>query len=153
MNDQPTELLLTMTCAVDAPREQVFRMLTESVELAKWWGPRGFTLPETQLDLRVAGRYRFFMQPPDGDLFHLSGEFLEIDPPGRLVYTFRWDEPTPDDRETVVTLSLTDIGDATEISLSQGLFATEERLSLHRNGWLESFEKLRAAVASGSRGP
>jgi uncharacterized protein YndB with AHSA1/START domain len=105
----------------------------------------GFTLPETKLDLRVAGRYRFSMQPPDGDLFHLSGEFLEIDPPGRLVYTFRWDEPTPDDRETVVALSLTDLGDATEISLSQGLFATEERLSLHRSGWLESFEKLRVA--------
>jgi uncharacterized protein YndB with AHSA1/START domain len=150
MNEQLSGLLLTLTWAVDAPREKVFRMLTEPIEMARWWGPRGFTLPETELDLRVAGRYRFSMQPPDGDLFHLSGEFLEIDPPSRLVYTFGWDEPTPDDRETVVTLSLTDLGDATEISLSQGLFATEERLSLHRNGWLESFEKLRTVIASGS---
>jgi uncharacterized protein YndB with AHSA1/START domain len=81
-------------------------MLTEPLELAKWWGPHGFTIPETQLDLRTGGGYRFTMKPPEGDPFHLAGEFLQIDQPSRLVYTFRWVEPTPDDRETVVTLSL-----------------------------------------------
>ena len=90
------------------------------------------------------------MRPPDGDVFHLSGEFLEIDPPGRLRYTFRWEEPTPVDRETVVTLSLVAIADATDVSLSQGWFATEERLALHRGGWTDSFEKLRAVIDSGA---
>jgi uncharacterized protein YndB with AHSA1/START domain len=150
MNEQPSGLLLELRCAVDAPREQVFRMLTEPVELAKWWGPHGFTTPEVELDLSVGGRYRFSMRPPDGDLFHLSGEFLEIDPPGRLGYTFRWEEPTPDDRETVVTLSLVTAAVATEVCLSQGLFATEERLALHRGGWTDSFEKLRAVIESGA---
>ena len=79
------------------------------------------------------------MQPPDGDRFHLAGEFLEIEPPSRLVYTFRWEEPDPDDRETVVTLSLDEVGDATQVSLSQGEFATEARLELHRSGWTDSF--------------
>jgi len=143
---QPSGLLLTMTCAVDAPRERVFRMLTEPVELAKWWGPRGFTTPEIELDLSVGGGYRFGMQPPEGELFHLAGEYFEIDRPSRLAYTFRWEEPTPDDRETVVSLSLAAIGDATELSLSQGMFATKERRSLHRNGWSDSFEKLRAVI-------
>jgi uncharacterized protein YndB with AHSA1/START domain len=50
------------------------------------------------------------MKPPDGQAFHLAGEFLEIDPPGRLVYTFRWEEPDPDDRETVVALALDAVG-------------------------------------------
>jgi len=88
------------------------------------------------------------MQPPDGDLFHLSGEFLEIDPPSRLVYTFRWEEPDPDDRETVVALSLQPVGDATKVWLSQGEFATEARLALHRSGWTDSFEKLRELIDS-----
>lgn len=149
MNDQPSGLLLTLNYVVDAPRERVFSMLTEPVELAKWWGPRGFTTPETELDLRVGGGYRFSMQPPDGDPFHLAGEFLQIDPPSRLVYTFRWEEPTPDDRETVVTLSLDPVGDATELSLSQGLFATEERVALHRDGWTDSFDKLREVIETG----
>lgn len=150
MNLQSGGLLLELGCVVDAPRERVFTMLTEPVELAKWWGPHGFTTPEVELDLSVGGRYRLSMQPPDGDLFHLSGEFREIDPPDRLGYTFRWEEPTPDDRETIVTLSLVAVADATEISLSQGLFATEERLALHRGGWTDSFEKLRAVVESGA---
>ncbi|HEX6921673.1 MAG TPA: SRPBCC domain-containing protein [Actinomycetes bacterium] len=149
MNDQPSGLLLTLNYVVDAPRERVFSMLTEPVELAKWWGPRGFTTPEAELDLRVGGNYRFSMQPPDGDPFHLAGEFLQIDPPSRLVYTFRWEEPTPDDRETVVTLSLDPVGDATELSLSQGLFATEERVALHRSGWTDSFDKLREVIETG----
>ena len=150
MSAQPDGLVLALTWALNAPIGQVFRALTQPATLAKWWGPAGFTTPEIELDLRVDGAYRFGMQPPDGDLFHLAGEFLEIDPPRRLSYTFRWEEPDPDDRETVVTLSLEDLGDATEVSLSQGVFATEARLELHRNGWTESLVKLRELMESGA---
>jgi len=149
MDDEPGGLLLELTCALSAPRERVFRLLTDADELSRWWGPEGFTVPETELHLEVGGSYRFSMKPPEGDLFHLAGEYLEIDPPRRLVYTFRWDEPTPDDRDTVVTLSIEAIGDTTEISLSQGLFATAERLALHRSGWTDSFEKLRKIAEQG----
>ena len=117
MNARAGGLVLELTCIMSAPQERIFRTLTEPAELAKWWGPRGFTTPEIGLDLRVGGGYRFAMQPTDGDLFRLSGEFLEIDPPSRLVYTFRWEEPDPDDRETLVELSLDAVGDATEVSL------------------------------------
>ena len=142
MNEQPNGLVLKLRRVVDAPPERIFDLLTEPAEVAKWWGPHGFTTPEIELDLSVGGGYRYTMQPPDGEAFHLSGEFIEIDPPSRLAYTFRWDEPDPDDRETVVTLSLAAVGDATEVSLSQGEFATDERLALHSNGWADSFEKL-----------
>jgi uncharacterized protein YndB with AHSA1/START domain len=147
--DGPTdELWLSTVCVVEAPRDRVLRLLTEPAELARWWGPHGFTTPEADLDLRVGGHYRISMQPPDGDVFHLAGEFLEIDRPSRLVYTFRWEEPTPDDRETVVTLGLEAVGEATEFTLRQGPFATEERLALHREGWSDSLEKLRDLARS-----
>jgi uncharacterized protein YndB with AHSA1/START domain len=90
------------------------------------------------------------MHPPEGDRFHVSGEYLEITPPSSLAYTFRWDEPTPDDRETVVTLTVGPAGDATELSLRQGGFATEERLALHRDGWSDSLDKLAALLQAGS---
>jgi uncharacterized protein YndB with AHSA1/START domain len=150
MNARAGGWVLELKFVVGAPRERIFRALTEPAELAKWWGPRGFTTPGIDLDLRVGGGYRFTMQPPGGDPFHLSGEFLEIDPPGRLVYTFRWDEPDPDDRPTVVTLSLGDVADATQVSLSQGEFATEARLALHRGGWTDSLEKLRELIEPGA---
>ena len=150
MNRQPRGLVLELKCLLAASRQRIYRTLTEPAELANWWGPHGFTTPEIELDLSVGGGYRFAMQPPDGDSFHLSGEFLEVDPPTRLAYTFRWDEPDPDDRETVVMLSLDSVGGGTEISLSHGEFATEARLALHRSGWADSFEKLRELIESGA---
>jgi uncharacterized protein YndB with AHSA1/START domain len=63
-------------------------------------------------------------------MFRLVGEFLEIDPPRRLAYTFRWEEPDPDDQETVVTLSLDALGDARRVS--QGEFASEHGSSCPR---------------------
>lgn len=86
-NAQPAGLVLNLECTLDAGPEVVFKMLTE---LVTWWGPHGFSMPAAELNLTVGGRYRFRMTPPDGEPFHLSGEFLEIDPPWRLVYTFRW---------------------------------------------------------------
>jgi uncharacterized protein YndB with AHSA1/START domain len=65
-----------------------------------------------------------------------------VDVHRQLAYTFRWDPADPDDRETVVTLSLRDDGDRTGVELTQGEFATEGRLSLHDGGWSDSFEKL-----------
>jgi uncharacterized protein YndB with AHSA1/START domain len=127
---------------VDSPRERIFSALTDAAEVARWWGPHGYTMAEIDIDLRAGGGYRFTMQPPAGDRFHLAGEFLEIEPPRRLVYTFRYQEPDPDDRQTVVTLSLEEVGDTTHVSLSQGDFATEARLELHRSGWTDSFERL-----------
>jgi uncharacterized protein YndB with AHSA1/START domain len=148
----PGGLVLELTRVLAAPRDRVFGALTEPGQVTTWWGPRGFATPEIDLDLRVGGSYRFGMQPPDGDLFHLSGEFLEIVPLRRLVYTFRWEEPDPDDRDTVVRLSLDDVDDGTRVSLSQGEFATEARRALHRDGWSDSFDKLSALVGSASGG-
>jgi uncharacterized protein YndB with AHSA1/START domain len=142
VTEQKDRLILGQERVFDAPLERVFELLTVPTELAKWWGPHGFTTSEIHLDPRVGGRYRFTMQPPDGEAFHLAGDFLEVHPPDRLSFTFRWDEPDPDDRETIVVLSLGSVGGATAVSLSQGEFATEGRLELHRQGWAESFEKL-----------
>lgn len=89
MSGVPGGLALELRRTLDAPRERIFKALTDPGELAKWWGPYGFTTPEVEVDLRVGGGYRFGMQPPDGALFHLAGEYLEIEPPSRLAYTFR----------------------------------------------------------------
>ncbi len=138
----PSGLQLQITRGLEAAPTTVWRLLTLADELARWWGPAGFTSPGIDLDLRVGGRYRIEMKPPQGDAFFLQGEFREVAPPSRLAYTFRWEEPDPDDRETVVTLSLTDLGGKTELALDQGPFATEARLALHRGGWSDSLDKL-----------
>ena len=145
---QPQGLTLHLRRVLRARRSLVFRALTDPRELARWWGPRGFTAPSVEVDLRVGGAYRIAMQPPEGEVFHLSGEFREVDPPARLAYTFRWEEPDPDDRETVVTLSLRDLGGSTELDVAQGTFAVERRRALHDDGWREALDRLEALMSS-----
>ena len=145
-------LVLDLEAVLPAPRPVVFKALTDPDDLAKWWGPKGFTSPSVEVDHRVGGAYRIAMQPPDGDLFYLSGEFREVDPPGRLAYTFRWEDPDPDDQETVVTLSLRDLDGPTELVLAQGPFATEPRRALHRDGWTDCFDRLQSLLSAGQSG-
>ena len=147
MSAAPGELALHMQHVLPAPRPRVFELFTEPGELARWWGPHGFTVPSIDLDLRPGGGYRFAMQPPEGDLFHLAGEFVEVDPPARLAYTFRWEEPDPDDQETLVTLSFDEAGPRTALGFTQGEFRTEARRALHEQGWADSFEKLRLLLS------
>ena len=131
-----------MRRALSAARPVVFRAFVDPDELAKWWGPEGFTVPTLNFDARVGSTYRIKMQPPEGDPFHLIGEFREVDPHTRLVYTFVWEPPDPDDVETRVELSLRDLGTSTEVVLTQGPFKTEARRELHRAGWTDSFNRL-----------
>jgi uncharacterized protein YndB with AHSA1/START domain len=148
MTHAPHGLVLHLERALSAPRPLVFRACIEPDELAKWWGPRGFTSPSIEIDPRVGGSYRIAMQPPEGELFYLRGEFRELEPPRRLVYTFAWEDPTPDDQETVVTLSFEESDSSTRIALEQAPFATEARRALHESGWTESFIRLEAWLAS-----
>ncbi|GHD06708.1 activator of HSP90 ATPase [Streptomyces violarus] len=146
---QDGDLRLHLQRALDGSRADVFRELTEPRELARWWGPDGFTVPSVESDLRPGGAYRIAMQPPEGELFYLVGEFIEVEPSERLSYTFRWEDPDPEDRETVVTLSLHDIDAArSELVLDQGDFATERRRALHEEGWSQGLGKLGELLAS-----
>jgi len=130
-----------------APREVVYRLLSDPVELATWWGPIGFTVPAIDFEPVVGRSYRIAMRPPDGDVFHLSGEFLEVERPRRLVFTFLWDPPHADDRPTTVTIDLEDPASGTTLRLDHGVFATAERHALHEAGWTESLQRLEQLLA------
>ncbi len=142
------DLFVQQTRALPAPRERVFAALTLPGELSRWWGPDGFSIPEIDFEPREGGAYRIAMQPPDGARFHLTGTFREVTPPARLAFTFVWDPPTADDRETLAELDLHDRDGATEVRLRQGPFATEERRALHDGGWSQSLARLEQLLVS-----
>ena len=121
-------------------------MHSEPELFARWWGPKGFTVSSVEADVRVGGAYRIEMQPPEGVAFFLAGEFVDVEPPVRLSYTFRWEDPDPDDRENVVVFSLEDRGTSTLVCVDQSPFATDARLALHRQGWTDTLERLAAAL-------
>ena len=147
MAAQTGDLILEMVRVLPVARARVFAAFTDPDELARWFGPEGFSVGSLDSDPRIGGTYRIEIQPPEGDPFYLGGEFREVDPPGRLAFTFVYEEPDPDDVETLVELSLRDRGDSTEVVFTQGPFKTEARRELHRDGWTDSFDRLAQVVS------
>src|SRR5262245_44266912 len=137
-----SELALHLERVLPAPRRLIFTMLTTPNLFERWFGPKGFTARSIAMDVRVGAEYRIAMQPPGGDRFFLVGEFRRVDPPTHLSYTFRYEDPDPDDRETIVELQLEEHADSTELTLRQGPFLTEARRTLHTQGWTESIDRL-----------
>lgn len=148
MATQSSGLTLEMTRVLPAAPPVVFGAFSDPDELATWWGPAGFAVPSLEFDPRVGGGYRIEMQPPEGDRFYLVGEFREVDPPTRLAFTFEWENPDPDDVETLVELSFRDLAGSTEVDFIQGSFKTEARRELHRDGWTDSFDKLERLISA-----
>jgi uncharacterized protein YndB with AHSA1/START domain len=92
----PSETDICLTRVFDAPRALVFEAMTRPEHIARWWGQlgAGYSVPVCEVDLRVGGKWRFVNRHPKGEVaFH--GEYREITPPERLVYTELM-EPYPD---------------------------------------------------------
>jgi uncharacterized protein YndB with AHSA1/START domain len=125
-----------------APPERVFDAFTDPEQLRRWWGPVGFTVQSLELDAVEGAPYRIAMLAPDGDVFHIRGAFRIVEAPRRLAYTFVYEEPDPDDRETLVTVTFEPSDGGTRLVLDQQPFRTTARLELHRVGWTETLERL-----------
>jgi uncharacterized protein YndB with AHSA1/START domain len=121
----------------DAPRELVFAAWTEPERLKQWWGLGFFETVSAEIDLRPGGRYELLLEPGS---MRLVGEFREVAPPQRLVYTWRWIEGVPDTRESLVTVEFREAGAGTEVILLHDNFAVE----MYDEGWRSGLDKLRA---------
>jgi len=131
---------------IAAPPESVFAAFVDGEQLRRWWGPTGFTVPRLQFDPVEGTDYRIVMQPVDGDVFHIRGTFRAVEAPRRLIFTFIYEEPDPDDQETLVTLTFEPAGLGTRVILDQGSFKTVARLELHRDGWTDTLERLERSL-------
>jgi uncharacterized protein YndB with AHSA1/START domain len=74
-----------ITREFDAPRELVFQAWTDPKHLAQWWGPKGFTNPVCEWNVRPDGKIYDVMRAPNGQDFPMGGVFWEIVPPEKLV--------------------------------------------------------------------
>jgi uncharacterized protein YndB with AHSA1/START domain len=145
-SEQPTETRLHLEKTLAVPRERVFAAFVDAEQVRRWWGPAGFTVPRLEFGAVEGTNYRIEMQPPDGDVFHIHGTFRAVEPPRRLVLTFIYEEPDPDDQETLVTLTFDSTDAGTRVILDQGPFATAARLELHREGWTDTLQRLERSL-------
>ncbi len=119
---------------IAAPPERVFRALT-SEELVKWWGAEDvYQTKEWSADLRVGGRWRAAGVTADGKPYVVDGEFIEVDPPRKLVQT--WNPDWDGGHVTRLTYRLEPIPDGTRVTLKHEGFAGRlESIASHTEGW------------------
>ncbi len=114
----PTDTEITMTRLFDAPRHLVFEAMTKPEHVRRWWGilDDGYSVPVCEIDLRPGGKWRFVGKGPKGQAPDFYGEYREIAPPERLVYTEIF-APFPD-VVSVVTSVLTEEQGKTRLTVS-----------------------------------
>lgn len=78
---------MTIVRVFDAPRGLVWKAWTDPRQLARWFGPKDFTNPVCEVDVRPGGALRITMQSPDGTLYPMTGVYHEVTEPERLVWT------------------------------------------------------------------
>lgn len=147
-----SEVEVVLTRVFDAPRALVFRIWTEPQHLAKWWGPRDFTNPVCELDVRVGGKILIHMHAPDGTVYPMTGTFREIVVPERLVIA-----AIVEDRkghallEGLITVTFEDEGDKTRLTVREKAVALAPAagpmLARMETGWAQSLFRLQTAVA------
>lgn len=148
---------ITTSRYFDAPRELVYRAWIEPDQLAKWWGPHGFTNPVCETDPRPGGRWRIDMQAPDGTIYPNTGRYLEVVPLERIVYTdvvdddaTAWGDTPPPSSVQTVTFEDTDGG--TTVTVVVRLDSPEARDAMVEMGaiagWSETMERLDALLAA-----
>jgi uncharacterized protein YndB with AHSA1/START domain len=137
-----SELLITRI--FDAPRTLVWQAWTDPHHLARWWGPKDFTLQYWKADLRPGGSYRFNIRGPDGADHWNQGVYREVVPPERLVIAGGWTDADGNSTSpvmvTVVTLEEHDR--KTKLTLLGSGFESVSARDSHRDGWTSSFERL-----------
>ena len=133
-----------------APKSAVFEAWTKSDHVKRWYPCAIFTMPVCEIDLRVGGKWRFVQRmSTDGSEHALSGEYVEIDRPSRLVFTERY-EPVPGS-DHVVTVTFEEHHGITTVT-QQFLHPSKTNRDMHlasgmENGLAETFERLDAVLA------
>jgi uncharacterized protein YndB with AHSA1/START domain len=120
-----------MTREFDAPRELVFKAITDPKLIPNWWGPRKYATIVDKMDVRPGGAWRFINRGPEGD-HGFKGEYREIVPPERIVQTFEW-EGLPG-HVSVETLILEDIGGKTRMTATSVFDTKEDRDGMFESG-------------------
>ncbi len=147
---------VTLTRIYDAPRSLVFKMWTDPVHMAQWWGPKLFTNPVCELDVRPGGKIWIVMRGPKGTDFDqdfpMSGTFHEVVEPQRLVFTaIAEDKDGNPLLEAHTTVTFEDQGGKTKVTVQANAVGlapiAPQMLAGMEAGWSQSLEKLADLVA------
>ena len=138
---------LTLKRRLNAPTDKVYAAWTDPEKIVHWFGPAN-AMGESvraEMDVRVGGRYRMRFKTDDGESHEVGGEYKEVVPNERLVFSWAW-HSTPE-RESLVTVSIKPEGSGTLLTFLHEQFADETARDNHARGWTELLAKLESWLA------
>ncbi|QYO66805.1 SRPBCC family protein [Leptolyngbya sp. 7M] len=139
---------IALTRVFDFPREVVWEAWTDPDGISNWWGPNGFTTTTKSMDLRPGGKWIHVMHGPDGVDYPNFTEYIEVDPPNRLVYRNSGGEGELADVSFISTVEFRDIDGKTELSLTTVMDSAEMlELVVKKYGAIEGLENTFSRLA------
>jgi len=148
----PSDREIVLKREFEAPRSLVWETFTRPEHLKRWWGLRGSTLSVCKVDLRPGGAWRFVTRSPKGDENPFCGEYREITPPERLVYTLIYDVEGAREHPGLVTDVFTEQSGRTTLVETMLFPSQESRDGLLQSGMkhgaAETFDRLAELLAT-----
>ena len=138
----------------DAPRDVVWKVMTDPDRITYWWGPRGYTTTVVEMDVRTGGRWRYINHTTGGEDVPFKGEYLDVVPPERIVRTFIVDIPGMSEHVGIETMTLEDLGDGRTKIVEKSTFTSTDELEGAMatgmiGGALDTYERLAEEIAKG----
>ena len=140
---QPVPEVLELERVFKAPPERVFDAFSSADALRQWFGPEGCEVRRAEVDFREGGAYRLRITTDDGGEIDLVGKYQTIEPPGRIVFSWRWeDNANFHPCDSVVEITFGEHPEGTLMRLIQtGIEDAEDRAN-HVMGWSSTLDKL-----------
>jgi uncharacterized protein YndB with AHSA1/START domain len=121
---------------IRAPRDRVYAAWTDPSQLKKWFGPENVKTRYFIADARVGGQFRWDLTEDEGKEITISGEYLELEPGEKIVFTWRLEEDEVwKDHNSIVTVDFFDREGSTEIRLTHEKLPNEASRDDHTQGW------------------
>jgi len=128
---------------INVPRNRVYQAWTDPAQLREWFGPENVRTRDLVAETRVGGKFRWDLTNPEGEEMTVEGEYLDLQPGRKIVFTWQWqDDETWENRNSVVTVELSDAAGGTELRLLHEQLPSEESRDNHNEGWNSLLNKL-----------
>ena len=132
---------------INAPRARVYAAWTDPAQLKQWFGPQGVQTREIVAEARVAGKFRWDLITTDGKEKTIAGDYREIVPGKKIVFTWRHENDKAwNNKTSIVTVELSDHNGGTELRLTHVQLPSEESRDDHNQGWNSVLDRLEKFV-------